>query len=117
MKNYFILFALSVWMTGLSTNAHGREIPDFFWMKKVGAMSYPVQQAVYNVTDYGAKGDALSMNTMAIQKAIDAAEQAGGGIVVFHPGIYLTGSLFVGNNVNLHISKGVTLIGSQDIGR
>lgn len=82
MKNYFILFALSVWMTGLSTNAHGREIPDFFWMKKVGAMSYPVQQAVYNVTDYGAKGDALSMNTMAIQKAIDAAEQAGGGIVV-----------------------------------
>ena len=116
MKNYFILFALSVWMTGLSTNAHGREIPDFFWMKKVGAMSYPVQQAVYNVTDYGAKGDALSMNTMAIQKAIDAAEQAGGGIVVFHPGIYLTGSLFVGNNVNLHISKGVTLIGSQDIG-
>lgn len=78
MKNYFILFALSVWMTGLSTNAHGREIPDFFWMKKVGAMSYPVQQAVYNVTDYGAKGDALSMNTMAIQKTIDAAEQAGG---------------------------------------
>ena len=116
MKNYFILFALSVWMTGLSTNAHGREIPDFFWMKKVGAMSYPVQQAVYNVTDYGAKGDALSMNTTAIQKAIDAAEQAGGGTVVFHPGIYLTGSLFVGNNVNLHISKGVTLIGSQDIG-
>ena len=54
-------------------------------------MSYPVQQAVYNVTDYGAKGDALGMNTMAIQKAIDAAEQAGGGIVVFHPGIYLTG--------------------------
>ena len=116
MKNYFILFALSVWMTGLSTNAHGREIPDFFWMRKVGAMSYPVQQAVYNVTDYGAKGDALSMNTTAIQKAIDAAEQAGGGTVVFHPGIYLTGSLFVGNNVNLHISKGVTLIGSQDIG-
>ena len=76
MKNYFIQFALSVWMTGLSTNAHGREIPDFFWMKKVGAMSYPVQQAVYNVTDYGAKGDALSMNTTAIQKAIDAAEQA-----------------------------------------
>ena len=69
MKNYFILFALSVWMTGLSTNAHGREIPDFFWMKKVGAMSYPVQQAVYNVTDYGAKGDALSMNTTACSAA------------------------------------------------
>lgn len=42
----------------------------FLLDEKVGAMSYPVQQAVYNVTDYGAKGDALSMNTMAIQKQL-----------------------------------------------
>ena len=35
--------------------------------------------------------------------------------MTFEPGIYLTGSIFVGNNVNLCIPKGATLIGSQDI--
>ncbi|MEY8721017.1 glycoside hydrolase family 28 protein [Bacteroides stercorirosoris] len=115
MKIYFIRIVLVLLMTCLSTNIQSKGIPDFFWMKQVGAVSYPAQQTVYNVTDYGAKGDAICMNTKAIQKAIDEAEQAGGGMVVFSPGIYLTGSLFVGNNVNLHISKGVTLVGSQDI--
>ena len=115
MKIYFIRIVLVLLMTCLSTNIQSKGIPDFFWMKQVGAVSYPAQQTVYNVTDYGAKGDAICMNTKAIQKAIDEAEQAGGGMVVFSPGIYLTGSLFVGNNVNFHISKGVTLVGSQDI--
>lgn len=102
-------------MTIFTVSAQEKEMPAFPWIKKVGAVSYPMRQEVYNVTDYGAKGDAVCMNTEAIQRAIDAAEQSGGGIVMFTPGIYLTGSLFVGNNVDLHISKGVTLVGSQCI--
>ena len=115
MKIYFVRIVLVLLMTCLSTNIQSKGIPDFSWMKQVGAVSYPAQQTVYNVVDYVAKGDAICMNTKTIQKAIDTAEQAGGGMVVFPPGIYLTGSLFVGNNVNLHIFKGVTLVGSQDI--
>ncbi len=115
MKNYFVFMGVFMMINCLSINAQSRGVPDFSWMKKTGAMSYPAQQTVYNVVDYGAKGDAISMDTKAIQEAIDAAERAGGGTVMFHSGIYLTGSLFVGNNVNLHIPKGVTLIGSQDI--
>lgn len=115
MRNYFILFGLYLCMTIFTVSAQEKEMPAFPWIKKVGAVSYPMRQEVYNVTDYGAKGDAVCMNTEAIQRAIDAAEQSGGGIVMFTPGIYLTGSLFVGNNVDLHISKGVTLVGSQCI--
>ena len=115
MKNLTCLIGVFLSVISFNVTAQTANIPDFPWMKEVGAKTFPVQQTVYNVTDYGAKGDALEMNTTAIQKAIDAAEQAGGGIVTFSPGIYLTGALFVGNNVNFNIPKGTTLIGSQDI--
>lgn len=90
-------------------------LPDLPWMKQVGAQSFPSSQTVYRVEAYGAVGDALTMNTESIQRAIDAAEEAGGGTVTFGPGIFLTGSIFVGNNVNLCIPKGTTLIGSQEL--
>lgn len=115
MKNLTCLIGVFLSVISFTVTAQTANIPDFPWMKEVGAKTFPIQQTVYNVADYGAKGDALEMNTVAIQKAIDAAEQAGGGIVTFSPGIYLTGALFVGNNVNFNIPKGTTLIGSQDI--
>lgn len=90
-------------------------IPHFEWMEKVGARTFPQSAKVFNVKDYGAVGDALAMDTEAIQQAINDAEQAGGGTVTFDPGMYLTGSLFIGNNVNLKIPKGTMLIGSQNI--
>lgn len=115
MKNRIFLIGLLLSAMNLMASAQSSCIPNLPWMKEVGAKTFPVQQTVYNVADYGAKGDALEISTAAIQKAIDAAEQSGGGMVTFNPGIYLTGSLFIGNNVNLNIPKGTTLIGSQDI--
>jgi polygalacturonase len=63
---------------------------------------------------YGAKGDGTTMNTAAIQRAIDAAAKEG-GTVVFPAGTYLTGSIFVKSGVTLKLDKGVTLRGSQRI--
>lgn len=58
------------------------------------------------VTDYGAVGDGITDDTLAIQAAIDAANTAGGGKLVFPPGTYITGLL--------DISPGLILQGAGD---
>lgn len=64
--------------------------------------------------NFGAKGDGQTMNTIAIQKAIDAAA-AVGGTATLKAGTYLTGSLFLKSGVTLDVPKGVTLIGSESL--
>ena len=68
----------------------------------------------YNAASYGAKGDGVTLNTKAIQAAIDAAAKDG-GTVVLNPGTYLSGSVFVKTGVTLQLDKGVTILGSQRI--
>ncbi len=65
--------------------------------------------------DYGAKGDGLTLDTVSIQKTIDAATKSG-GTVTFKPGNYLTGSLFLKSGTTMDVGEGVTLIGSQKLG-
>ena len=93
----------------------GNTIPDFPWMKTVGARSFPSGMRVYTVSAYGAVGDAITDCTVSIQAAIDSCAAGGGGIVTFAPGIYLTGSLFIKSGVNFNIPKGTTLLGRQEI--
>lgn len=68
----------------------------------------------FNAVDYGANGDGRTLNTEAIQKAIDAAAEAGGGKVIFTEGTYLSGALFLKSNVELHLDEGVTIQAIQD---
>ncbi len=64
----------------------------------------------------GAVGDGKTMNTAAIQRAIDkSAGDPFAKTVILEPGTYLTGALFLKSGVNLLIGKGVTLLGSQNI--
>ena len=68
----------------------------------------------FNVRDFGAKGDGVAKDTAAIQAAVDAAEKAGGGTVEIPAGTYLTGSIFLKDNVDFHVGAGATLKGSPD---
>ena len=68
-----------------------------------------------DVTKYGAVGDGTTMNTEAIQKAIDACHETGGGKVFFPAGIYLSGTIVMKDNIILHFQKDARLLGSTDI--
>ena len=69
---------------------------------------------IYNVIDYGAKGDGVYENAKSIQKAIDAASEAGGGVVLFPPGEYRTATIFLKDNVTLRLDQGATIKGTPD---
>ena len=69
--------------------------------------------AEFRANDYGAKGDGVTANTTAIQKAIDAAAQAN-GTIVFAPGVYRSGSIFLKSGTHLRLDKGVEIRGIQD---
>ena len=68
----------------------------------------------YPITNYGAVGDGSTLNTQAIQKAIDACAAAGGGTVVVPAGTFYSGAIFVKPHVNLRIDKGGILKGSTN---
>ncbi|MBN1107856.1 MAG: right-handed parallel beta-helix repeat-containing protein [Bacteroidales bacterium] len=64
----------------------------------------------YNVRHYGAEGDSASLDTDAINRAIDAATAAGGGTVYFPAGNYLSFSIRLKSNITLFLDNGAYLI-------
>ena len=68
---------------------------------------------VFNILDYGAKGDSITLNTKAIQKAINACTP--GGTVLIPEGIFLSGALYFKSDMTLYINKGGVLKGSTKI--
>lgn len=67
---------------------------------------------VFNVRSYGAIGDGKNLDSPAINKAIDAAAKVGGGTVWVPAGTYLSGSIHLQSNINLHIDAGATILGA-----
>lgn len=70
---------------------------------------------VFNIHDFGARGNGVFLNTKVIQSAIDQCNRNGGGTVFFPPGVFLTGTLELKTNVNLYLSAGATVFGSADL--
>jgi hypothetical protein len=68
-----------------------------------------------SVRDYGAIGDGITLDTIAIQAAIDACSNMGGGRVHLSVGNYLTGTIILKNNVTFYLESGARLLGSTSL--
>ncbi len=69
----------------------------------------------FDICNFGARPDGKSLNTAAIQSAIDACYAAGGGRVFCGPGEFLTGSIQIKSCVDLHLTQGCRLMGSTNL--
>jgi hypothetical protein len=69
---------------------------------------------VYNVRDFGAVGDGTTLDTAALQAAIDACARDGGGTVLVPAGVFQIGTVELKSNVTLHLAAAARLLGSAD---
>src|SRR5262245_56160055 len=69
---------------------------------------------LFNIRDFGAVGDGKTLETKAINSAIDAAAKSGGGTVYLPPGSYLTGTIQIKSHVTVELDAGATILGSEN---
>ena len=72
------------------------------------------EAAVFNVLEYGAKGDGKTNDAAGIQKAIDACAKAGGRVLLPAGRTFYSGAIHLKANIDLHVEKGAKLLGSSD---
>lgn len=84
------------------------------WIVLAG-FSASAKQTIYNVVDFGAKGDGKTNNTKAINDAIESASKHGGGTVYFPAGDFLSYTIRMKSKITLNLEQGCRLIGDQEV--
>ena len=83
-----------------------------FEMEKVTRPSIP--QYEVSISDFGGKGDGITLNTEAFADAVAHLESRGGGHLVVPQGIWLTGPITLKDNIDLHVEEDAVLLFSSD---
>ena len=78
------------------------------------AVSVSAQERIFQASSFGVKSDGVTLNTRSIQAAIDYISSHGGGVLELSVGRYLTGSIFLKDNVELRLLEGAVLVGSTN---
>jgi len=94
-------------MSNSNTNNPSSDCPE-----STGILSSLVGVRIFNVRDFGAKGDGTTLDTVAVQATIDACASNHGGVVLIPPGVFVIGSTELKSNVTLHLAAQGTLLGS-----
>ena len=72
-------------------------------------------QTSFNIKDYGAVDDGTAINTAAIQNAVNDCYKSGGGTVIIPSGKFVTGTIYLKDNVYLHLDQGARLMSSLNM--
>ena len=91
----------------------GSKIPS--WFDSVEKVNLENLGKRFNIADFGALGDSITLNTKIIQHVIDSAYKSGGGVILVPAGTFLSGALFFKPHTHLYIEEGGTLKGSDTI--
>jgi polygalacturonase len=76
----------------------------------------PTDMQLWDVRRFGAKGDGQALDTAAVQAAIDSCHNAGGGAVLFEPGLtFLIGTIYLKDHVYLQLEPNSTILGSDSL--
>ncbi len=81
----------------------------------LAGFSASAKQSIYNIVDFGAKGDGKTNNTKAINAAIESASKHGGGTVYFPAGDFLSYTIRMKSKITLNLEQGCRLIGDQEV--
>jgi polygalacturonase len=73
-----------------------------------------LMRALFDVRAFGAKGDGKTIDTGAIQQALDASGKAGGGIVRLKPGTYLSQPIYLRDKTTLQLDAGAKLLATDE---
>ncbi|HLF32809.1 MAG TPA: glycosyl hydrolase family 28 protein [Cyclobacteriaceae bacterium] len=80
----------------------------YFFLSGCGGQSFDILR-------FGAVGDGKTVNTVAIQKAIDACFENGGGTVIVPRGVFIMGTVYLKSNIHLYLESGAVLRGSPNL--
>ena len=112
MNVYRRLFLIG--FVAIASQALGQSTEEYSWQNLPEATEPVFKADTFNIVNYGAKNDGLSLATRSINTAIEECSKGGGGVVLIPGGIWITGPIELKSGVNLHLSKNATLLFSKD---
>jgi len=92
-------------------------VPQALAQTLAAAAKLSAQDSLWDVRRFGATGDGKTLDTSAVQAAIDACHLAGGGSVHFTTGCtFLIGTIYLKDHVELYVEPNSTILGSSNLG-
>jgi len=108
---FIALLVLVVLSLFFNSNNKKQVFIDTSFVTKIKEMSRPTfPDNTCNIVDYGAEENSILKNTLAFKQAIADCASMGGGIVLVPRGTWITGTIHLKDNINLHIAKEATIL-------